>query len=114
MVLYDTMGNTQLARLAKMVRCVKNDINKPVHCDTLIINRIIDNVPSNIHFNRSVQMVHCLKHPSYHIPQQRDIIVNVSQASKDSFGAEAKRGIVIHNLTAQEDKDKCLLYSTYR
>lgn len=109
MVLYDTMGNTQLARLAKMVRCVKNDINKPVHCDTLIINRIIDNVPSNIHFNRSVQMVHCLKHPSYHIPQQRDIIVNVSQASKDSFGAEAKRGIVIHNLTAQEDKDECLL-----
>ena len=109
-ILYDSIGTNQLIKLSKMVRCVKNNINKPVYCDTLIINRIIDSIPPNIHYNKSVQMVHCLKHPSYHIPQDRDVIVNVSQASKDSFGEEAENAIVIHNpILESEESGNCLL-----
>lgn len=55
-------------------------------------------------------MAHCIKQePNWHIPQDRDYIVNVSQASKDSFGDEAKDGIVINNLTDGEKTDKALL-----
>lgn len=109
-VLYDSIGTTQLVKLSKMVRCVKNNINIPVYCDTLIINRIIDSIPSNIHYERSVQMVHCLKSGSLHIPKERDLIVNVSQASKDSFGEEAKDAVVIHNpIDTSENTEKCLL-----
>ena len=109
-VMYDTIATSQLIRLMKIVRCVKNNINNPVYCDTLIINRIIDNIPSNIHYKKSVQMVHCLQNQNNSIPQKRDVIVNVSQASKDSFGEEAKEAVVIHNMTAPNgDKTKSLL-----
>ena len=100
-VLYDSIATRQLIRLSRVVRVVKNDLKRPINCDTLIINRIGDRIPPNVNYKKSVQMVHCIKQqPNWHIPQDRDYIVNVSNASKDSFGNEAENGIVIHNLTA--------------
>lgn len=110
MVLYDTIAISQLARLSKMVRCLKNNPNQPIKCDTIIINRISDKIPQNVTAKKSIQMTHCIKQqPSWHIPQDKDFIVNVSKASKDSFGEEAENGIVIHNLTTEEIVDKAFL-----
>jgi hypothetical protein len=45
----------------------------------------------------------------WHIPQDRDVIVNVSEASKKSFGEEAKDALTIHNLTSGDKTQKALL-----
>jgi hypothetical protein len=108
-VVYDTISNEQMARLIEIVPVVKNNPDAPIICDTLIINSIGENIPRNVTFKKSVQMVHCLKQNNWSIPQDRDYIVNVSQASKDSFGEQAKKGIVIHNLSVSAPVKKSLL-----
>ena len=114
-VVYDNIPAEQLTRLIPIVNCVKNDIKQPISCDTIIVNSIRDKIPANIQYKQSVQMVHCLKQQDFRIPQDRDFIVNVSQASKDSFDDEAKDSIVIHNLTTSEKTNKALfLVSSFR
>ena len=107
MVLYDEMDSRQMQRLVRFVKCLKHDPRRPIYCDTLIMNRIIDKVPENVSYKQIVQMAHCIKQNDWHIPQNRDHIVNVSEVSKESFGEEA--GIVIHNLIYTEKVNKCLL-----
>lgn len=115
MVLYDSIATNQMIRLSEIVPVVKNK-SYNIECDTLIINRISDKIPQNIKYKKVIQMAHCIKQePEWHIPQDRDYIVNVSQASKDSFGDEAKDGIVIHNLTTPEKtQDALMLVSALR
>lgn len=108
-VLYDSISSEQLGRLAEICPVMKVNPAVPIICDTLIVNSIGDVIPRNITYKRSVQMVHCMNQNNWKIPQDRDYIVNVSQASKDSFGEQAKDGIVIHNLTTEEKVHKALL-----
>ena len=110
-VVYDTIANNQLARLVEICPVIKNDRNREIICDTVIVIRIGDKlIPNNIKYKQSVQMAHCIKQEStWHLPQDRDYIVNVSQASKDSFGEEAENGIVIHNLTDGAKNPKALM-----
>ena len=107
MVLYDEMDSRQMQRLVRLVKCLKHDPRRPIYCDTLIMNRIIDKVPENVSYKQIVQMAHCIKQNDWHIPQNRDHIVNVSEVSKESFKEEA--GTVIHNLIYTEKVNKCLL-----
>lgn len=84
-------------------------------CDTLILLRILDKTPANIECNQSVQMVHaCRTTPAWHIRQTSDFIVNVSEASKKSFGNEAKDGIVIHNPIITDNPRAMILVSATR
>jgi hypothetical protein len=53
-------------------------------------------------------MTHCVQQGNYKIPSGSDYIINVSSASKKSFGDDCKDGIVIHNLTAPEKPKKAL------
>ena len=101
-VLFETMTQSRFDRLKAIdnVKVIKNDRNRQIYCDTVIINRIFDTIPTNVVYKKSVQMVHCVKQKDWHIPRDRDFIVNVSQVSKASFGDEAKDGIVIHNPTS--------------
>lgn len=108
-VIYDNISNTQLAKLVEICPVMKNSPTKPIECDTLILNSILDAKPGNIEAKKVIQMTHCLKQGNYRIPQDRDVIVNVSQASKDSFGDEAKDGVVIHNMTSGAKTHKALL-----
>lgn len=108
-VVYDSISTEQMARLIEICPVVKNNPDIPIICDTLIVNSIGEQIPRNITYKKSVQMVHCIKQNNWSIPQDRDVIVNVSQASKDSFGEQAKKGVVIHNLTCSEKPNKCLL-----
>lgn len=108
-VVYDSIANEQLARLVEICPVMKNKLDVPIECDTLIVNSIGESIPRNISYKKSIQMVHCTKQNNWTIPQDRDYIVNVSQASKDSFGEVAKDGIVIHNLTTTSKTSKALL-----
>ena len=114
-VLYDSIPTEQLTRLVPMVRCIRNNIKQPITCDTLIMNSIRDRIPVNVKYKKSVQMVHCIKQQDFRIPTGRDYIVNVSKVSRDSFGDEAKDGIVINNMTTPiMERKPLLLVSSFR
>ena len=84
-------------------------------CDTLIMLRVLDTIPQNIKYKQSVQMCHaCRTNPKWHIPQDNDYIVNVSQASKESFLPESRNGVVIHNPIVKMEKKALLLVSATR
>lgn len=108
--LYDEIAESQLQKLLKVVRCMKNNLSVPIMCDTIIVNRLMVDIPENIIYKKSIQMVHCIKQwATWKIPQDRDVIVNVSQASKDSFHEEAENGIVIHNISLEEEVVEALI-----
>ena len=105
----------QRKRYEKHIRVVDYSTTDRYICDTLINVRILDRIPNNFNYKQSVQMVHaCKTNPQWHIRQNTDYIVNVSQAGKDSFGEEATDGIVIHNPIYTEDKKALILVSATR
>ena len=103
------MDAMQIARLAEFVQVMRNP-NKVIVCDTLISNRITDDVPSNIKFKKKIQMCHtCQMKENYQIKKGWDDIVFVSQVAADSFRDQAPEYKVIHNLTSTEKPRKTLL-----
>lgn len=112
-VLYDTMDDRQIDRVSKYVECRKNNPSKAIECDFLIVNRIIDDIPSNIHAKTTIQMVHGAKINYATVPQDRDIMVCVSDYVRQSWQEKAKDAHVIHNIMAlDEQKKKPLLLVT--
>ena len=110
LIVYGKMDPLQCERFIPFVEVMHNSEDVEIHCDTIINNRITDKIPENIKYKKSVQMVHCLKQkPTWIIPQNRDYIVNVSEASRRSFGEEAAKGMVINNLLYPEDVQKSLI-----
>ena len=105
-ILYDLGESRQIARLRPYVRVVHD---KHVVCDTLIMNSIMDDIPKNVSYKKCIQMVHCCKvHENWTIPD-RDLTVNVSKISRNSF---RNKGEVIHNMTYKDDVKKSLLLVT--
>ena len=104
-VLYDNMDLKQIERLRKFVRVQRNDSRHEIICDTLIINRITDPIPSNIKYKRTVQMVHACNIFNRLIPDGRDVYVTVSDEVKKSYGITSK---TIHNITYNEPTHKVL------
>ena len=103
------MDAMQIARLAEFVQVMRNP-NKIIVCDTLISNRITDDVPQNIKYKRKIQMCHtCQMKENYQIKKGWDDIVFVSQVAADSFREQAPEYKVIHNLTSTEKPRKTLL-----
>lgn len=84
-------------------------------CETLVMVRMGDKIPGTVKFDRSVRMCHAVKaKPDWFILQDCDEIVNVSEASKRSFGDQAKDAHVIHNPLIRTDKKALLLVSATR
>ena len=72
-VVYDSISNEQLARIIEICPVVKNNPAIPIVCDTIIVNSIGEQIPRNITYKKSVQMVHCIKQAvTWNIPQKRD------------------------------------------
>lgn len=111
--MYDKMDDKQLFRLKKVVDCERQG-SQLRECDTLILNRLTDKIPTNVVYKKVVQIVHACSQKNYRISQDRDYIVNVSQAAKDSWGEASKRGIVIHNPMFVEAKRVLRLVSATR
>ena len=110
LILYDRMDEAQLRRLRPMVQTIQNSSEIRIKCDTFINNRITDKIPDIVTYKKSVQMVHCIKQmPEWKIPQDKDVIVNVSEASRKSFKEEAAGAVVINNLLYPEPVKKSLL-----
>lgn len=113
LVLYDKMDPAQLARVSKYVECRKNITGTIIECDKLIVNRIIDKIPANIHADTVIQMVHGAKIHYASVPQDRDMIVCVSEYVKQTWGEKTTDAKVIHNIMAiDKPKNKPLLLIT--
>ena len=113
-VMIRTMTDEQHYRFAKQVQVIR-DINQTISCDTLIVIRILDDIPTNVFARRTIRMCHaCKTTPYWHIKPDCDYVVNVSEASKKSFGEEAKDALVIHNMFYTEHKKALLLVSATR
>ena len=112
--LYDRVDEFQLKRLRTVVAVMKNSPSQSFICDTLIINRITDRIPKNVAYTQTIQICHACIQSLARIPKDRDHLVNVSQASKDSWGEDAKNGIVIHNMAYKDTQEALLLVSATR
>lgn len=111
--LYDNMSSRQIERVSKYCECRKNDIKRPIECDFLVVNRIVDPIPANIIAKKTIQMVHGAKISYADVPQDRDQIVTVSEYVKDTWGDRTKDALVIHNvLSADKPKKKPLMIVT--
>ena len=108
-VLYDQIDDIQQTKLSNIVKCYKNNKSNTVYCDTLMMIRIKDSVPVNIRYEKVIQTVHCVKQLDFKIPKNRDAVICVSKASKESFGKEAADAIVINNMSDTTWADKALL-----
>ena len=107
-VIYDRFDAVQLARLQKLVHCVKNGEYK-IRCDTLIVNGIFDAVPSKVFAKKKIRLVHTCKIEKYgivNVPDDCDEKIFVSKASMESF---SENGEVISNLPGEVKKDKALV-----
>lgn len=110
-VLYNFMDKKQIRRLEPYVRVMKNDTKKIIRCDTVIVNRISDNIPTNVKYNQKIQMVHCCKlKDSWKINGGSDMIVPVSNVVQKSFAKEIgeKNHTVIHNFVDNTKPKKLL------
>lgn len=105
----------QLRRYEEYINVIDYSTCDRYVCDTLIVLRILDRIPNNFEYKQSIQMVHaCRTNPQWHIKQNTEYIVNVSQTGKDSFGEESTDGIVIHNPIYTRDERALILVSATR
>ena len=107
-VLYEHMDEKQIRKLSRIVNTQAWNPDRQYVCDTLILNRLTDKVYANIDYKKTVQICHACRQINYRIPQDRDILVNVSETAKDSWGQEAEKGTVIHNMSLV-NSEKCLM-----
>lgn len=99
-----------LARISLKAPVYTN--NEPISCDTLIMIRIMDEIPENVTYNKSIRMCHATKsNPAWFIRDDCDKLVHVSQVSKESFDTD---GMVIHNPLIKNNKKALLLVSATR
>jgi len=114
LVVHD-ITDDQKRKLSKYIDICNYNTFTTYKCKTLIMLRILDEIPNNIDYKQSVQMCHaCKTSPNWHITQNTDYIVNVSNASKESFGYESKNGVVIHNPISVSSKKALILVSATR
>ena len=106
-VVFDEINPILQARLIPYVKVIKNEKKVPIVCDSIIVNSVYDKIPRNISYKKSIQMVHgCQSSTARPLPTDKDYVVCVSEAVKDSFGEEAKDAIVIRNMTSPEKVEK--------
>lgn len=111
-LMYDDFPPDQIEKLSKLVPVIRNDGKHAVVCDTIILNRLKDKIPPDVMYNKSIQMCHACLQKIFKIPHDSDYLVNVSRAAKDSWGEEAKDGIVINNLSYPEADELILVSAT--
>ena len=111
---YEKMDIMQLSRLIQVVPVRKWSKDLSIVCDYLIVNRITDKLKDNIIYKKSIQVIHCCNQVKLSIPEGRDILINVSQAAKDSWGEASEEGIVINNMLRSEARDMLFLVSATR
>ena len=113
-VVHDRLDPGLALRLRQIVQVEKERPGLTIICDTIILNRLTDRIPKGIQYRKSVQMCHACYQLNLRITQDRDILVNVSSAAKDSWGEEAAHGVVIHNFALKSSLNALVLVSATR
>ena len=113
-VVFGDAADWQVARLIPYVHmCVGNE-NPQIECDTLLMLRIGDPIPSNIKYKKVIRRIHTCKACGVtDIPHDGDVTVCISQAVKDDFGL-GDEALVINNLSNVTAKPSLLLMSATR
>jgi len=98
------------SELAQKIPVYRNKEN--VACDTLIMIRIMDEIPKYVSYKRSIRMCHaCRSNPAWYIKDDCDSVVHVSETSRSSFGSD---GEVILNPVIKRSKKALFLVSATR
>ena len=85
--------------------------NPVLECDSLIMLRIMDEVPRGITYKKLIRTCHaCKVKPEWHILDY-DYLVHVSKASKKSFQTNGK---VIHNMLKKSESEALMIVSATR
>lgn len=85
--------------------------NPVLECDSLIMLRIMDEVPRGITYKKLIRTCHaCKVKPDWHILDY-DYLVHVSKASKKSFQTNGK---VIHNMLKKSVSEALMIVSATR
>ena len=99
---------TELAQKVPVYR----DKDTEITCNTLIMIRMMDEIPKSIQYKKSVRMCHaCRTNPAWVIRKDCDTIVHVSEASKKSFRTD---GEVILNPLIKKERTVLFLVSATR
>ena len=109
-VFYESADASAVKKLRQIVDTRKVG-KKTISCNTLIVNSILDEVPSVICYDQKIQMVHaCKTNNSWKIPDSNKTIF-VSQTAMESW--KEKNATVIHNmLIPSVDKPLVLVSAT--
>lgn len=92
---------------------IDTDINKFVECDTLIMLRMNDDIPSNVKYKKIIRRFHSNKfYDIQEYPKDGDVTVCVSQMVKDSWNL--KDAVVINNVFYKTAQPTLLLMSATR
>ena len=96
-VIHEGMRPDMIARLASVAYLKQN--GDPVKCHTLMMMKIRDQIPVNIHYDESIQILHSTKLSDlWELPTDRDRIIPVSESVKESWGLLEKP---IYNMTCR-------------
>lgn len=107
-VVHDSLPIQQIDRLKQHVRTIKNNGDRKIICDTLLLMRIAGRVPKNIVYKKVYQVIHCVKSPGRELTRPIDQCIFVSETSRNSFD-QSKHGKVIYNLS-NPNTNKCALF----
>lgn len=107
MVIYsDSIDSDRLRQLRKYVDTRRN--TGAIICDTLIVNSIYDNVPTNITYTKKLQMCHTCKMPTIKtLPTENDEMIFVSETARKTW--DRTDGKVIHNLIMPTENAQALI-----
>lgn len=77
--------------------------NATISCNTLIMIRMMEEIPANIKYSKSIRMCHATKsNPSWYILPDCEKVIHVSKASKESF--ESNGDVIFNPLIPTEEK----------
>ena len=114
-VAYKNISEDQLQRFESFVRCERVP-GQSIVCDTLIMNRIADEIPDNISYQQSVQVVHACN-GTYDIQPKKDrnTYIAVSETVNASYRDVFENISTINNITFVDNcVEPLLLISTAR
>lgn len=107
------MADIQIDRVKFFAKVITgSEINEDYSCDTLIMLRIGDPIPQNIHYKKIIRRIHTMKSPGVQdIPHDGDVTVAISEAVKKDFDI---KGPVINNLMRKSSESTLFLISATR
>lgn len=108
-VLYYNMPTISVNRLRSIVRVINAKDNTQVSCDTLLMMRLANEIPTGISYNQVFQLVHCTKSADRQLKRPVKDCVFVSETSRKSF-TDGKEGHVIYNLNNLVDPERVLMF----